>query len=96
MARGVKTGGRQKGTPNRITQDVREVLSDFFEREVANIDGYFDAIDPKDRLTFIMKLLPYMLPKYENTTYVDKFAQEEDNNYTRYMNKTIANFTRKK
>ncbi len=92
MARGVKTGGRKKGIPNRITQDIREVLNDFLEREMANIDRYFEAIDPKDRLAFIIKLLPYMLPKYENTSYDDKFAKAEDNNYSRYMNRMVEQF----
>jgi hypothetical protein len=26
MAKGVKTGGRQRGTPNKTTQDVREAI----------------------------------------------------------------------
>ncbi|MEZ4601344.1 MAG: hypothetical protein R2940_16270 [Syntrophotaleaceae bacterium] len=32
MARGHKTGGRQKGTPNRMTASVKEALEEAFER----------------------------------------------------------------
>lgn len=28
MAAGTKTGGRTKGTPNRVTKDIRAVLKD--------------------------------------------------------------------
>lgn len=31
MAKGIKTGGRQKGTPNKITRDIREAVLQSFE-----------------------------------------------------------------
>lgn len=32
MAKGVKTGGRQKGTPNKLTGELRAAIREAFER----------------------------------------------------------------
>lgn len=31
MAKGIKTGGRKKGTPNKISRDIREAVLQSFE-----------------------------------------------------------------
>lgn len=32
MAKGFKTGGRQRGTPNKVTRDIRQAVLDSFEK----------------------------------------------------------------
>lgn len=58
-----RTGGRQKGTPNKITKSVRSTLLKFINRNIRTLQSDFDALEPKDRLTLIEKFLPYILPK---------------------------------
>jgi hypothetical protein len=69
MAKGFKTGGRQKGTSNKITQDVRVLLKELVSKEITEIDKLLKDVEPKDRLEFIIKLLPYTLPKFEGISY---------------------------
>lgn len=69
MAKGIKTGGRQKGVSNRITKDVRLLLEDLVVKEINSIPAILNSSEPKDRLEFIAKLLPYVLPKYDQVSY---------------------------
>jgi len=57
--RGKKTGGRQKGTPNKWTQAVREAIINAFER--AGGEAYLIRVAKKDPRTFC-GLLGRVLP----------------------------------
>lgn len=58
-----KSGGRQKGTPNKITKSVRNVLEKVISRNARHIQRDLDALDPKDRLTILEKFMQYVVPK---------------------------------
>jgi len=63
MAKGFKTGGRSAGTENHTTKEVRKVLKDIIDNELVNIGDLLIELQSKERLEFIIKLLPYVLPK---------------------------------
>jgi hypothetical protein len=71
MAQRTKTGGRQIGTPNRVTKELRVALKDALYNELENLGGYLAGLEPKDRLEIIVKLLPYALPKVEQVHYLE-------------------------
>ena len=58
-----KTGGRQKGTPNKVTKDVRQLLNDIVQDNIANIENDLKKLNSKERLQIITGLLPYVVPK---------------------------------
>lgn len=59
-----KTGGRQKGTPNKITKSVREKLEKIVSWNMRTIQRDLDNIaDPKDRLMILEKFMAYIVPK---------------------------------
>lgn len=60
---GKKYGGRQKGTPNRMTKELRSVLKDVLYKELDDIQERFNLLEPKERIELLIKLLPYALPK---------------------------------
>ena len=60
---GVKYGGRQKGTPNKLTKELRSVLKDILYQELEQIQERLDALKPKERIELLIKLMPYVLPK---------------------------------
>jgi len=64
MARGVKTGGRQKGTSNKVTTDLRQLLKEFVTGELNKVDSLLEQVEAKDRLELLVKLLPYTLPRF--------------------------------
>jgi len=60
---GVKYGGRQKGTPNRMTKELRSVLKDVLYQELEQIQTHLDTLKPKERVELLIKLMPFVLPK---------------------------------
>jgi len=60
---GVKYGGRQKGTPNRMTKELRSVLKDVLYQELEQIQTHIDTLKPKERVELLIKLMPFVLPK---------------------------------
>jgi hypothetical protein len=60
---GKKYGGRQKGTPNRMTKELRSVLKDILYQELEQIQEHLEALNSKERVELLIKLMPYILPK---------------------------------
>ena len=62
-----KTGGRQKGTPNRVSGDMKAILAGFAS-DYYNSGEFlndFNNLEAKDRLDIFTKLLPYFMPKMQ-------------------------------
>ena len=60
---GIKYGGRQKGTQNKLTKELRTVLKDILYQELEQIQEHLDSLKPKERIELLIKLMPYVLPK---------------------------------
>jgi hypothetical protein len=57
-----KTGGRVKGTPNRITGDLRSRIQDLIDDNWEQMMEDVKELDAEKRLLFIEKLLKYAVP----------------------------------
>ena len=68
MAKGIKTGGREKGTPNRLTKELRTVLKDFMYNELQALPDHLNKLEPKERIEILIKMMPYILPKIQLVT----------------------------
>lgn len=66
---GKKYGGREAGTPNRLTKELRATLKNVLHQEIELLPYHFDKLEPKDRLDLLVKLLPFALPKVESASY---------------------------
>lgn len=65
MAKGIKTGGRNQGTPNILTKEMRAILKCIIAKELEALPGTIEKMEPEKRLEILLKLLPYVLPKVE-------------------------------
>ena len=66
MAVGTKTGGRQKGTPNKSTTEVREAIAVFAKGNINRFQGWLDNVaddDPGKAADLFLKVLEYHIPK---------------------------------
>lgn len=63
-----KTGGRKPGTPNKVTSNLRQAVNDLIDANWGTIEKDLKKVDPKDRLTFLEKMMSYALPKLQSTT----------------------------
>jgi len=66
---GKKYGGREAGTPNRLTKELRAALKNILHQEIELLPDHFNKLEPKDRLELLTKLLPYALPKVQPESY---------------------------
>jgi hypothetical protein len=66
---GKKYGGREAGTPNRLTKELRAALKNILHQEIELLPEHFNKLEPKDRLELLVKLLPFALPKVEPESY---------------------------
>lgn len=76
MAKGLKTGGRVKGTPNKVTQEFRETVRALLEGNSENIglwlsqvaNGHGDTRPAPDKaLDLLAKLAEFAAPKLSRT-----------------------------
>lgn len=69
MAKNKKTGGRQKGTPNKATTTIREALSNLISdyQDSGKMSEDFFKLKPRERLIVAEKLMNYIAPKMQAT-----------------------------
>jgi len=65
---GKKFGGRQKGTPNKLTKELRSILKDVLYEEIDRLPERLDELDTKDRLELLVKLMPFVFPKVQSVS----------------------------
>ena len=65
---GKKFGGREKGTPNKLTKELRSALKDVLYDEIEQIPHRLDELEAKDRLELLVKLMPYVFPKVQSVS----------------------------
>src|SRR5689334_19712259 len=74
MANGVKTGGRQKGTPNKATADVRAAIALLMERNIGKLEQWIGCVadgdagagikpDPGKAADLLLRAAEYHIPK---------------------------------
>lgn len=70
MAKGKKTGGRTKGTPNKTNAVTRAAIADFLERQWDKLDDLFVRVaadDPHKAIQFLKDIAEYHIPKLART-----------------------------
>jgi hypothetical protein len=61
--KGEKTGGRTKGTPNKVTQEVRDLFSQLVRDNLPQLKKDLAALEPYQRVNAMMKLSQFIIPK---------------------------------
>jgi hypothetical protein len=64
-----KRTGRPPGSPNKITAEVRAVLSDWAIQELSNISDLYSKLSHKERARFITNILPFIVPKMKEVDF---------------------------
>lgn len=71
-----RLGGRSKGTPNKVTNDIREWVESILSKNKRQIENDFSLVDPDSRLRFVEKLMAYVVPKKTAVTIEEQMAEE--------------------
>ena len=65
--KGLKTGGRQKGTPNKITSEIRDKISVLISGTVDSID--VTTLTHFEKIKLLNALCQYVVPKLKSADY---------------------------
>lgn len=60
-----KTGGRQKGTPNKVTSTMKDWLAKLIDSNRKQIERDLKALEPKERLQVLERFMGYVIPKQQ-------------------------------
>lgn len=71
-----RLGGRSKGTPNKVSNDIRSWVEAILSKNKAQIEQDFAIVDPDSRLRFVEKLIAYVVPKKMAVTIEEQMAEE--------------------
>ena len=63
MPKGAKFGGRRKGTGNKISAALKEVLNEYALNEFQFLNANIERLTLHELFTFFVKVLPFILPK---------------------------------
>lgn len=68
MAAGKKYGGREAGTPNKVTYLTREKFKEIVEGEVSSgeMRERLSRLSDKDYFAVILKMAEFFTPKYQS------------------------------
>jgi hypothetical protein len=63
MPKGAKYGGRQRGTGNKISAELKEVLNEYCMNEFQYLNANIERLTLHERIILFTKVLPFILPK---------------------------------
>lgn len=76
MEKRIKTGGRDLGTPNKTTASLKEKIDLIIENNIDLFQQDLEALEPKERLTLIIKLFEFVLPKQKEMKLQGEFKEQ--------------------
>jgi len=54
-------------TPTQVlTMDLRDTLKTIMQKEIQKLPEYFESLNNSEKLNFICKIMPFILPKTES------------------------------
>lgn len=59
---GQKFGGRKKGTPNKSTKEIREMLKTLVSNNIEQLDEDIKQLEPVQRIKAIIELSRFVIP----------------------------------
>jgi len=92
MAKGVKTGGRRPGSPNKATKEFRDTVTKLLSDNAENVAKWLDQVatgngdptkaDPAKALDLLSKLAEYAAPKLNRTEHTGEGGGAIDHSLT--------------
>lgn len=80
-----RLGGRKKGTPNKITGDLKEWVSDLLNENRRQFEEDLRGLLPVERVKILSGMFNYVMPKQQSLT-IDEQVDKETQVLTRLLN----------
>lgn len=62
MTRRQKTGGRQQGTPNKISTEIKEKFDILLNKNLENLQADIDKLTPYRRVELLLSMAKFIIP----------------------------------
>ena len=56
-----RLGGRGKGTPNKVSGELRSVIACFVEGKITELNSWFEQMEAAKKADILLRLLPYVI-----------------------------------
>jgi putative NADPH-quinone reductase len=89
-----KTGGRAKGTPNKVTTDLRTWINDVLNNNRATFEADLQRLEPQQRVMIFEKMFSYAVPKMQSVEAridIEHLSDEQLDTVINELTKTIDN-----
>jgi len=70
--------GRPKGTPNRITGDLKKWVDELLNNNLSTIEKDLEQLEPKDRILIFERFLQYAIPRQQQISVEAQIQAEYD------------------
>ena len=75
--------GRKKGSLNKTTTEIKELMVKFVSKNIDNIQSDYDSLEAREKLMFIEKIIKLIIPSAEaKGNYDIRFTGNEPINIT--------------
>lgn len=77
-----KIGGKEKGTPNKTTRELKEIINEIVSGQIGNIGPALSEMlvkDPDKYLNLLLKLMEFVVAKKKDITSDDQPVQQAVN-----------------
>ena len=83
--------GRPKGTPNKITADLRLKINAIVEKQIESIESDLQSLEPMQRLQIVEKLISYCVPKLQAQSFEIDFTKLSNDQLDNVINQLNIN-----
>ena len=83
--------GRPKGAKNKVSQDLRLMVSKLLENQFINVQNDFENLRPHQRVRMFAELLPFVVPKMKDIDASVRIEQLSDQELDKIIEKITKN-----
>lgn len=84
--------GRKKGTPNKVTEEMRSAIAALVKSNLKQIKSDFKSLKPAVRAKLWIELLQYMVPKMQSMQLETEFDRLTDDQLDRIIEELRSPF----
>jgi hypothetical protein len=72
----INPNGRPKGAVNRSTAEIRKAFQLLVSENLERLQSDLDALEPEKRISYIIKMAEFIIPKLQSVSLEDQFEIE--------------------
>jgi len=84
--------GRPRGVPNKVTGEIRQVLTKALAGQARELPGLFKQLSPEQRIEALARLMQYVVPRLKEVEVVGDVALETGPDLDRNIRQLISDW----